>query len=71
VLELARELLALSRAGLRRRARLDGFGRDEAVFLDPLDQLVEAGETQADRLLARYHGAWNGSVEPVFDALAY
>jgi glutamate--cysteine ligase len=71
VLELARETLALSRAGLKRRARLDGFGRDEALFLEPLERLVEAGETQADILLRRFNGEWGGSVEPVFEALAY
>ena len=71
VRDLARDLLALSRAGLQRRARLDGFGRDETMFLDPLDALVEAGETQADQLLRRYHGEWQGSVEQVFEQLAY
>jgi glutamate--cysteine ligase len=71
VLDLAREALALSRAGLTRRARLDGFGRNEALFLEPLEKLVETGETQADILLRRFHGEWGGSVEPVFEALAY
>jgi glutamate--cysteine ligase len=71
VLDLARETLALSRDGLKRRARLDGFGRDETIFLEPLERLVEAGETQADQLLRRFRDEWNGSVEPVFEALAY
>ncbi|MGL5446139.1 MAG: glutamate--cysteine ligase [Rhabdaerophilum sp.] len=71
VLDLARETLALSRAGLKNRARLDGFGRDETIFLEPLERLVEAGETQADQLLKRFHDEWGGSVDPVFEALAY
>ncbi len=71
VLELARETLALSRAGLARRARLDGFGRDETIFIEPLENLVETGQTQAELLLERYRGEWEGSVEPVFEALAY
>lgn len=71
VLDLARETLSLSRAGLKRRARLDGFGRDETIFLEPLEKLVEAGETQADQLLRRFKDEWSGSVEPVFEALAY
>jgi glutamate--cysteine ligase len=69
--ELAREVLALSREGLARRRRLDDRGRDETHFLNPLDELVEAGETQADILLRRFRTEWNGSVEPVFEAFAY
>ena len=69
--DLAREMLALSRAGLARRAHLDVDGRDETCYLDPLDALVARGKTQAEDLLARFHGAWGGSVKPVFDELAY
>lgn len=71
VLELARETLAISRAGLVRRACLNQLGEDEAAFLDPLDDLVARGRTQAEDLLARYHGEWAGSIKPVFEALAY
>jgi glutamate--cysteine ligase len=68
---LAREVIALARAGLERRARLDRAGRDETHFLQPLAMLVEGGETPAEILLRKFHGEWNGSVEPVFDELVY
>jgi glutamate--cysteine ligase len=68
---LAREMIALARAGLERRARLDRAGRDETHFLQPLAMLVEGGETPAEILLRKFHGEWNGSVEPVFDELVY
>ncbi|KAF0230319.1 MAG: glutamate--cysteine [Beijerinckiaceae bacterium] len=71
VQDLAREMLAISRAGLARRHRLDAQGRDETRFLDPLDALTLRGKTQADDLLALFHGEWRGSVKPVFEALAY
>ncbi|MCA3641547.1 MAG: glutamate--cysteine ligase [Methylobacterium sp.] len=71
VLDLARELLALSRQGLERRNRLDRSGRNETIYLEPLEALVAAGETQAEQLLRRYRHEWHGSVEPVFEALAY
>src|SRR6516164_7056194 len=41
VLSLARETLALSRAGLQKRNRLDPYGADETRYLVPLDELVE------------------------------
>jgi glutamate--cysteine ligase len=68
---LAHDVLSLARAGLARRKRLDRGGRDETHFLEPLKMLVEGGETPADILLRKFHGEWNGSVEPVFDELAY
>ena len=40
VLEIARDLLKLSRAGLQRRAHRDDEGRDETRYLDVLDALM-------------------------------
>ena len=64
--DIAADCLALARAGLKRRNRLDRDGRDETRHLDPLDQIVAAGQTPAEELLARFHGPWGGSVEPVY-----
>jgi glutamate--cysteine ligase len=71
VRDLTREVVALSSEGLKRRARLDRSGHDESHFLAPLEEMVERGVTPAEALLARFNGEWNGSVEPVFQALAY
>lgn len=71
VRDTARELLALSRAGLKARARLNADGADEGIFLDPLDRIVETGMTQADTMLALYEGSWQGSVDPVFETYGY
>jgi glutamate--cysteine ligase len=71
MLSLADETLKLARAGLSRRARLNAGGEDETKYLDPLDDLVAGGATPAEELLAKYHGSWGGSVEPVFDEYAY
>jgi glutamate--cysteine ligase len=71
VRDVARDMLAIARAGLKARARLNAQGADEGIFLDPLDRIVETGMTQADTLLALYHGRWQGSVQPVFGEFAY
>jgi glutamate--cysteine ligase len=65
VRDVARDALAFSRAGLSKRALLNGDGRDETHYLDPLDAIV-AGRTPAEELLERFHGPWRGSVEPAF-----
>jgi glutamate--cysteine ligase len=66
VQDVARNALALSRAGLQRRACLDATGHDETRHLTYAEEIVASGRTQAERLLERYHGAWSGSVRPAF-----
>jgi glutamate--cysteine ligase len=68
--EIAAEVLSLARAGLAARERLDGQGRDETYFLDPLDAIV-ASRTEAERLIELYETRWGGSVEPAFTECIY
>lgn len=71
VLDVARDAVALARAGLSRRGRLDGAGRDETAYLEPLDGILDRGTTLAEDMLAAYHGAWKGSVEPAFERCVF
>jgi len=71
VRELALEALKIAGQGLKRRNRLNADGTSEAVFLEPLVELALANQTPAERKLALYHGAWGGSVDPVFKEFAY
>ncbi|CDN52759.1 Glutamate--cysteine ligase [Neorhizobium galegae bv. officinalis bv. officinalis str. HAMBI 1141] len=71
VLDVAREAVAISKAGLKARARLNGEGQDESIFLQPLDEVLAKKTTMADDMLSLYHGRWNGSVEPVFEEYQY
>jgi glutamate--cysteine ligase len=71
VRELAIEAVKIAQAGLRRRAFLNDDGADESIYLDVLAQIAESGQTSAERKLARFHGAWNGSVDPLFNEFAY
>ncbi|MFN3889171.1 MAG: glutamate--cysteine ligase [Beijerinckiaceae bacterium] len=64
--DIARDALAIARAGLQRRARLDAQGRDEARHLDVLDARVARGRTGARDLLDLYAGDWRESVLPAF-----
>ncbi len=62
ILDLARAAVGLSHAGLAAR----GYG--EEAWLAPLVESLSKGQVQADRLLAAYQGAWNGSLTPIYDA---
>jgi len=71
VRDLAGEALKIAAHGLQRRARLNRNGADERIYLEPLIEIVEANQTPAERKLELFHGAWGGSVDPVFKEFAY
>ncbi len=69
--EIAQAALAISRQGLKDRARLNASGDDETIFLAELDDVAATGVTSAERLLERWRTEWRGDIEPVFEACAY
>jgi glutamate--cysteine ligase len=71
VRDLAKAMVEIAAAGLARRNRRDGKGRDESLFLDPLHEIVASGQTPADKLLDAYANRWHGSVDPIFTEEAY
>jgi glutamate--cysteine ligase len=68
--DVARDMLAIAREGLKRRARM-ADGVDEGRYLDDLDEIANSGVTPAERLLERYNGAWRGDIGKVFEEFAY
>jgi glutamate--cysteine ligase len=64
--DLARDAVAIARAGLARRARRDAAGRDETRYLEPLEHIVAEGRTPAEAWIARFEGPWRSRVDPVF-----
>ncbi len=68
---LAKDVLAIARTGLQRRAAPDKKGRDESRFLDILDEIAASGRCPAEEKLALYNGRWQGSVDPIFGEFAY
>ena len=71
--EVARQAVAISRAGLQARARPGAGGMipDETHFLNALEESVDSGQTPADELLERYNGDWNGDLSRIFDDYSY
>jgi glutamate--cysteine ligase len=69
--EIAKECLVLAHAGLRRRGHVDHLGRDESRHLDSLDRILDAGRTPAEEMLEKFHGPWQGSVDPAYQEYAF
>ncbi len=71
--DLAREVLALSEAGLKARARAGAGGLvpDETHFLNALKDSIETGKAPADELLDKYHGEWGGDLSRIYAEYSY
>ena len=67
---VAKEVLAIARAGLVSRARKNAAGEDESIHLGCLDQVV-AGKTEAARLIGLFEGPWGGDVDQAFTDCIY
>lgn len=71
VRDVARQALWISRKGLRARRRINRASQDEAVYLEPLEEVVATGRTLADELIARFEGPWRGEIDHVFEEYAF
>jgi glutamate--cysteine ligase len=69
--DVARDMVAIAKEGLKNRARLSPCGKDETGYLSELEEIADSGLTPADRLLELYHGPWQGDARRAYDDLAY
>ena len=71
--ELAREVVAISEAGLKARARpgAGGMVPNETHFLNALHESLESGQVPADELLEKYHGEWGGDLSKIYADYSY
>jgi glutamate--cysteine ligase len=71
VQDVAKDMVAIAREGLKRRNRLSGGMVDETNYLAELEDIAGSGITAAERLLELYNGPWAGDASKAFDTFAY
>jgi glutamate--cysteine ligase len=69
--DVAADMVAIAKEGLKRRARLSACGKDETGYLSELEEIADSGLTPADRLLELYNGPWRGDVSHAYEDFAY
>ena len=69
--DIAREVAAISAEGLKARRALDDKGRDERIFLEPVQQIVESGRTVAEDLLEAFDKQWGRNIDRIFNEFAF
>ncbi len=71
VRDVAVDMVAIAREGLKARNRLSGGLVDERGHLAELEEIADSGVTPAERLLELYHGRWRGDVTRMYAEFAY
>ena len=71
VRDIAVDLVAIAKQGLKNRAKFSGGMVDERGYLSELEDIADSGVTPAERLLELYHGPWNGDVKRAYADFAY
>ncbi len=66
-----RLLSGLAAAGLLLAAQASDAANDETGHLEVLEGIADSGVTQAERLLEKFHGEWNGNIAGAFTDCAY
>ena len=70
--DLLPALIEIAREGLRSRARLNSEGQDEAIYLEPLqDLVVDRGLVPATDLLRRWEGEWRKRADALVEAYRF
>jgi glutamate--cysteine ligase len=73
MLDLARECVSISEAGLKARAKPGAGGMlpDETHFLNALKETIETGKAPADELIDAYEGEWGGDLDRIYAVYSY
>ncbi len=71
VREVAREVIAISRAGLRRRARAGAMAVDETHFIDPLQGIAESGVTMGEYMAHHFLTELQGDERRLLAEISY
>ena len=69
--DLAKELLDIASEGLARAPQIDANGNDEAIYLAPIQKLVEQGKCPADVFVESWSTHWGGDLAHLLAGSGY
>ncbi len=73
MLDLARETVAISKAGLAARAKPGAGGMipDETHFLNAMEEVIETGMSPSCELTEKFHNEWGGDIKRIYAEYSY
>jgi glutamate--cysteine ligase len=69
--DLALKMLTISRQGLEKRNVRGRCGKDESMFLEPLQIIADTATSPAERKLGKYHSVWDKDLRRLFEIFKY
>jgi glutamate--cysteine ligase len=64
--DVAAQAVGIAEAGLVRRDVRNAQGKDETIYLAPLEETIRLSQSPADRWLEKFRGEWNGDLTHIF-----
>ena len=71
VQDVALDILDISRAGLKKRARMGNLKEDETTYLDPLVKIAQSGVTMGEYTADHFLNELGGDVKRLFEECKY
>jgi glutamate--cysteine ligase len=73
MLSLAKELVDISRSGLKNRARPGNGGLvpDECHFLNSIEEVIDTGRSPACDLIDKYENEWDKDLKNIYKEYSY
>ena len=73
MMDLARECIGISKAGLLARSKQGNGGLvpDETHFLNALEEVVETGSSPACEMVRKYRNEWGGDLSKIYEEYSY
>jgi glutamate--cysteine ligase len=71
VRDIALQMLNISRLGLEKRNIRGACGKDESIFLEPLQIIADTATTPAERKLGKFHSVWEKDLKRLYEIFKY
>ncbi|HID40289.1 MAG TPA: glutamate--cysteine ligase, partial [Calditrichaeota bacterium] len=69
--DIAKQMLEISRLGLKNRNRQNPLCDDETIYLESIQRIVNEGKPPAARMIEQFENEWNGDIDQIFKHYAY
>ena len=69
--DYAKELIAISKRGLKKRSMLDAAGNDESGYLNQLEEITRSGKNQAKTMLSIWNNESDECLKRIYEKYSY
>ena len=69
--DYAKDLIAISKRGLKKRSMLDAAGNDESGYLNQLEEITRSGKNQAKKMLSIWNNESDEGLKHIYEKYSY